>query len=107
MPNLQNQKVNFIEVAAKKYYRARVSGRPKVDRILGNHMPPASILTDKRWIDVMLEVIELPLSSLGSYFYMKVNCDLFNDMEFVSKDFDRDLSRNTDGVRGIMDIVYR
>lgn len=107
VPNLQTQKVKFVEDATKAFYVARLAGRARIDRDLADHVPPTSILTNERYMKIIQEVIDEPLGGLGSQFMMRINCDLFNDVEWVQKDYDIELSRNTNGVRGLLDIIYR
>ena len=107
VPNLQTQKVKFLEDATKAFYVARLAGRARIDRELADHLPPTSILINKRYMKMIQEVIDEPLDGLGSQFMMRINCDLFNDVEWVKKDYDVELSRNTNGIRGLLDIIYR
>ncbi|KAM7541107.1 hypothetical protein Aperf_G00000040195 [Anoplocephala perfoliata] len=107
VPNLQSAKVKFIEDAARTYYLTRAGGRAKVDRNLGLHMPPISIITNARYLKMIEEVIEEPIGNLGSQFMMRINCDLFNDLNWVKNDYDQVLSRDTNGVRAILDLIYR
>lgn len=107
VPNLQTAKVKFIEDAARTYYLARAGGRAKVDRKLGLHVPPISIITNARYLKMIEEVIEEPTGNLGSQLMMRINCDLFNNLEWVKNDYNRVLSRDTNGVRAILDLIYR
>ncbi len=105
--NLQTQRVKYIEEATKAYYLAKMAGRDLIDRSLAAQVPPASILSSKRYAKMIQEVIKEPESNLGSQLMMRLNCDLFNDLEWVKYDYDKDLSRNTNGVRAILDLIYR
>ncbi|KAH9286104.1 hypothetical protein ECG_00593 [Echinococcus granulosus] len=107
VPNLQTQKVKYLEEATKAFYLARLAGKARIDRDLADHVPPASILNNERYMKIVQQVIEEPQDNLGSQLMMRINCELFNDLEWVQKDYDIDLSRNTNGVRGLLDIIYR
>ncbi len=56
VPNLQIQRVGYVEEAAKKFYLAKLAGRDVVDRSLEDWMPPASILSDDRYAEMLLQV---------------------------------------------------
>nr|CDS34146.1 myst histone acetyltransferase 1 [Hymenolepis microstoma] len=107
VPNLQSKKVAFIESASRTYYLARAGGRAKADRSLELHVPPASIITNKQYLQMIEEVINEPEGNLGSQLLMRLNCDLFNDLAWVQKNYNHELSRDTNGVRAIIDIIYR
>lgn len=107
VPNLQSKKVAFIEAAARTYYLTRAGGRAKVDQGLDLHVPPISIITNDRYLQMIEEVIDEPEGNLGSQLMMRLNCDLFNDLDWVRKNYNQELSRDTNGVRAILDIIYR
>ncbi|VDD79483.1 unnamed protein product [Mesocestoides corti] len=107
VPNLQTQKVKYLEDAAKAYYMSKLAGRAVVDRELADHVPPASILSNERYMKMLLEVVKVPQDAIGSQLMMRLNCELFNDLDWVRDVYDTDLSRNTNGVRGILDVIYR
>ncbi|VDL16741.1 unnamed protein product [Hymenolepis diminuta] len=97
VPNLQSKKVAFIEAAARTYYLTRAGGRAKVDQGLDLHVPPISIITNKRYLQMIEEVIDEPEGNLGSQLMMRLNCDLFNDLDWVRRNYNQELSRDTNG----------
>ncbi|VDO03892.1 unnamed protein product [Rodentolepis nana] len=107
VPNLQSKKVAFIESASRTYYLARAGGRAKADRSLDLHVPPTSVITNKQYLKMIEEVIVEPEGNLGSQLLMRLNCDLFNDLNWVQKYFNHELSRDTNGVRAVLDLIYR
>uniref|UniRef100_A0A183TSA3 RNA-directed RNA polymerase n=1 Tax=Schistocephalus solidus TaxID=70667 RepID=A0A183TSA3_SCHSO len=107
VPNLQNQRVAYLEEASRQYYMARTAGRDFQDRMLEEHVPPSSILTHDKYKNLFTMVLEEPEEGLGSQIMMRMNCELFNDLEWAQDDFENTLSRSTAGVRGILDIIYR
>nr|VZI12370.1 unnamed protein product [Spirometra erinaceieuropaei] len=107
VPNLQNQRVAYLEEAAKQYYMARTAGRDFQDRMLEQHVPPSSILTHDKYKNLLRMVLEEPDEGLGSQIMMRMNCELFNDLEWAQEEFENTLSRSTAGVRGILDTIYR
>ncbi|THD20753.1 Neurogenic locus notch protein [Fasciola hepatica] len=106
-PNLQTQRVFMIEEASSAYYSTLMAGRFPEDRNLGLEVPPASILKEPLYLNVMDMVLKAQPNNFGNLLFMRMNCRLFNDLNWVRNIYNRALSRNTATVRAILDTIYR
>ncbi|CAH8497727.1 unnamed protein product [Heterobilharzia americana] len=106
-PNLKAQRVNFIEESSKIYYDTLMSGRFIEDRNLDFTVPPNSILKSQTYLDLLDLVMYANTEQLGNLIVMRISCELMNNLTWIKEIFNRPLSRNTETLRAILDIIYR